>query len=110
MQVNMKGLIDRLNDLRGRINGLLNNLDTLEDLDQEDIEIETVQQYFQNDDTLNLAVALDILEQADRLDKALEYIKEMFIFQPDKFYPFIPKDLTKIRDEEKINLLKEVFL
>ena len=42
--------------------------------------------------------------------KALEFIKELFIFQPNQFYPFVRKDLTKIADKEKINLLKEVLL
>ena len=53
---------------------------------------------------------LDIIETAlnrlEELDKVLRIIKELFIFQPDKFYPFVRKDIT-YSNKEKIDLLKE---
>ena len=75
MRINIQGLINRLESLRVRLNDLFDNLDSLEELEQEDIEIEDVQQYFQNDDPFNLSIALDILEQAKKLDNVLEILK-----------------------------------
>ena len=41
--------------------------------------------------------------------KALEIIRELFVFEPDKFNPFRWKKLRDI-PQEKIDLLKEVLL
>lgn len=76
MKVNIKGLINRLDDLRERINDLFDKLEKFDDLEQEEIAIEDVKQYLQNDDTFNLSIALDILEQTEKLDKAFEIIEE----------------------------------
>ncbi len=60
----------------------------------EDVELVTIEKYKYDD--------------LKKKEKALEIIKELFIFQPDKFYPFIWKELITRR--EKIDLLKEVLL
>lgn len=127
MQVNMKGLINQLDDLRERLNKLFDKLEKLDDLDQEEIAIEDVEQYFQNDDSFNLSIALDILEQADKLDKALEIIKEKQVDIHDfKFVCYkLSWDYTdysragleykkmialKHLTQEEFDLLKEVLL
>ena len=42
-------------------------------------------------------------------NRALEIIKELFVFQPNKFNPFRWKELS-VAPQEKIDLLKEVLL
>lgn len=76
MRVNIKGLINRLDSLSERLDDLFDKLEKLDDLEQEEMAIEDVEQYFQNDDTFNLSVAIAVLEQADKLDRAFEIIKE----------------------------------
>ena len=116
MRINIQGLINRLNNLEERINDLLDNLDNLEELEQENIEIEDVQQYFQDDDTFNLSVAIAVLEQADKLDMVLDIIKEKqvdaFIFSHSgdlETYNDMVEDNRKLTQEE-YDLLKEVLL
>lgn len=75
MKVNMKGLINRLDSLRERMNYLFEKLEELDD-EQEDIEIEDVERFFQDDDAFNLSIAIDILEQTDKLDKVLDIFVE----------------------------------
>lgn len=75
MKVNMKGLINQLDDLRERLNELFDKLEELEDLDY-DIAVEDFQRYFLAGDTFNLSIAISVLEQVDKLDKALEIIKK----------------------------------
>jgi len=118
MKVNMQGLINRLDDLRERLNELFDKLD---DLDQEEIAIEDVEQYFQNDDTFNLSIALDVLEQADKLDKALDIIKEKpflipCIFMHENYEEYIKEygEWNEVKGntcytQEEFDLLKEVL-
>lgn len=88
MRVSIEGLINRLDDLRERLNELFDKLD------QEEVEIEDVEEYFQNDDTFNLSIALDVLEQADTLDKTLDIIKEKLIDMTRLYESFKRNDLS----------------
>ena len=129
MKVNIQGLINRLDSLRERLNDLFDNLDTLEELEQEEIEIDTIREYFYNGDTFNLIIATDVLEQADKLDRALEIIKEKTLTINDLYwlkngnyqeyksnleilYSGVEEEhLQKIlKTHEEFDLLKEVLL
>ena len=106
MQVSIKGLMIRLDSLRARINDLLDCLDVLE-------KPEDVEQYFQNDDTFNLSIALDVLEQADKLDKALEIIKSfeiISVYKERETYYLNVNGMGIEIIKEQYDLLKEVLL
>lgn len=111
MRVNIEGLINRLDSLKERLNDLSDNLDSLEELEQEEIAIENVQQYLQNDDTFNLSIALGILEQVDKLDKALEIIKNKLLIgcftEQDNYSNYVTATLTYGGDELKKNMMTE---
>ena len=111
MRISIPGLIRRLESLRVRLNDLYEFLE-----DNEQIETEELENFFSDDDTFNLAIATDVLEQADKLDRALEIIKK---------YPFIVHHIlkgttyydlqhempyTELPTEEEYDLLKEVLL
>lgn len=115
MKVSIEGLIKRLDDLTERLNDLFDKLE------QEEIEIEDVDEYFRNDDTFNLSIALDVLKQADKLDKALEIISEKEIdivyfkvcFKNGlgyKNYNFMIAVARRFITEEEYNTLGEVLL
>ena len=123
MRVSIEGLINRLDDLRERLNELFDKLD------QEEMEIEDVEEYFQNDDTFNLSIALDVLEQADKLDKALEIVTSILRHtshirlgerrnfgegQKTSYYLIISCGASeceyKLKNKEEYDLLKEVLL
>lgn len=57
----------------------------------------------------NIEILKTALKENSKKLKALEIIKELFIFQPDKFCPFMWKDLTKTADKEKLTVVKEVL-
>lgn len=76
MKVNIEGLINRLDSLRERMNYLFEKLEKLDDLEQEEIEVRAVERFFENDDAFNLSIALAVLEQVEKLDNALDIIKE----------------------------------
>ena len=123
MKINMKGLINQLDDLRERLNELFDKLENLDDFGQEAIAIEDVEQHFQNDDTFNLSIALDVLVQAEKLDKVLEIIKpflknirleenekgeyEILIDVINSDRPLV---IARVKSNEEFNLLKEVLL
>lgn len=120
MRVSIEGLINRLDDLMERLNDLFDKLE------QEEIEIEDVEDYFQNDDTFNLSIALEVLEQVDKLDKALDIIKEHRL-DIDWFLQFVRQDIDYkhyvycveqgdnkfakrfLLSEEEYDLLKEIL-
>ena len=110
MKVNVNGLINRLNDLRERILYLLDKLENFEE-----IEIEDVEQCFQYDDPLNLSIALDLLEQAEKLDNIVEIIREKEIDIKDLKFSASFKDYNDFHlkrnhiNEEQFNLLKETI-
>lgn len=114
MKVNMKGLINQLDDLRERLNELFDKLKELEDLDY-DIAVEDVQQYILPGDTFNLTIAMSVLEQADKLDKALEIIKRIVKIVDYSDHTIANGNLIilqggEIKTKEEYNLIKEVLL
>ena len=116
MRVNIKGLINRLDDLRERLNELFDKLEKLDDLGHEETAIEDVKQHFENDDTFNLSIALDVLEQADKLDKASEIIKEKRVDVhlleececADNYNWWVRRQNYRALTQEEYEILKEV--
>lgn len=109
MKVNVEGLINRLDDLRERLHCLLDKLDKLDDLEIEKISTEDVEKYFQDDDEFNLSLSTVILEQAIKLDNALDILKTVLGLNA--------VNRSIIRDayesgwitKEQVELLKEVL-
>lgn len=125
MNVSIEGLINRLESLRVRLNDLFEKIEEKEE-QEKDFEPNEVERYLQNDDTFNLSIATDILEQAKKLDKVLEIVKTLFLdesgvglsFEETKnphsgemqYRLIMNNDIPVILNEDKVNLLKEMLL